>query len=252
MSELHRISPSQKPSTTFDIVFIHGLGGDAYATWQISDRLDTFWPGLLDRDLPGSLVYSAGFEASPSKWFGSGGMPITDRAVNLLAHLDSSEIGRRPFVFVTHSLGGLLAKQILRTADGYGEGSWRGLIRHLRGIVFLATPHSGSRIADYLQALHRLFRVTDRIPELEANAAPLRDLNLWYRNNVLRLQIRNRIYFETQPTHGIKIVDEASSDPGLAGIIPYPVDADHLNICKPANTDHLVYRGTKQIYFRLC
>jgi hypothetical protein len=38
-------------------------------------------------------------------------------------------------------------------------------------------------------------------------------------------------------------VDEASSNPGLQGVIPTPVDADHWTICKPIGRDELVYKS---------
>ena len=40
-------------------VFFHGLGGDAYATWQ-ADKEDkaTLWPAWLAQDIEGLSVYT--------------------------------------------------------------------------------------------------------------------------------------------------------------------------------------------------
>ena len=43
-------------------------------------------------------------------------------------------------------------------------------------------------------------------------------------------KLRHRIFYETQDTPAGIIVDEASSDPGLPGDPPIPVDANHITI----------------------
>jgi pimeloyl-ACP methyl ester carboxylesterase len=90
-----------------DVVFLHGLGGDARRTW---DAGEAFWPGWLGEDVLGIAVWSVGYAASPSGWLGRA-MPIQDRAVNVLARLRNEGIGDRPLIFVTHSMGGLLANR---------------------------------------------------------------------------------------------------------------------------------------------
>ena len=37
------------------------------------------------------------------------------------------------------------------------------------------------------------------------------------------------------------IVDAKSADPGVNASMPIPIDADHLNICKPRSRSSLVY-----------
>src|SRR5262249_24409430 len=146
-----------------------------------------------------------------------------------------------PMIFVVHSLGGLIVKEMIRIAETYQNKEWEVMARQTLGVVFLATPHSGSRIADYLGALGRLLRLSVSVRELEGNAASLRDLNLWYRNNARRLEIQTRVFFETQQTNGVIVVDPASADPGIEGVFPIPVDANHISICKLESQETLVF-----------
>jgi hypothetical protein len=169
---------------------------------------------LAGRNVPDIAVFSLGYEASPSGWLGST-MPISDRATQLLALLEAKQLLGTPMVFVVHSLGGLVVKEMLRIAETYQNKAWENVARQTLGIVFLATPHSGSSIAGYLGALGALLRLSVSVRELEANAAPLRDLNLWYRNNVRRLAIQTRVFFETQQTNGLRVVNESSADPAI-------------------------------------
>ena len=79
-------------------------------------------------------VWSLGYAASPTKWArargwfsarwrDSGhGMALPDRAVQVLDLLVQRGLGQRPLMFICHSLGGLVAKQVLRSSyDAVGE-----------------------------------------------------------------------------------------------------------------------------------
>jgi hypothetical protein len=242
VAKLHRISSSEKPNTSADVIFVHGLGGHHVDTWKAADQ--AYWPEWLDAVLPSATVCSLEYEASPSGWLG-GAMPITDRASNLLALFEAEGIGKRPLIFVAYSLGGLIVKQLLRHSDSYGA-QWKHVSQQTRAVVFLAVPHQGSDAAKYLQALKHILRPTVAIAELEANAAALRDLNLWYRNNLERLSIANQVFFETNDTRGVRVVDEASADPGITGVVPIPIDEDHITICKPVSTDALVFKSVSK------
>src|SRR5215470_358682 len=101
-----------------NVVFVHGLGGHAYDTWRRNGDDKTFWPVWLARDIPGLAVWTLVYEAPPTNWFGTS-MALQDRAKNVLeCLLGQPELRGRPLVFVCHSLGGLVVKQVIRAADG--------------------------------------------------------------------------------------------------------------------------------------
>jgi triacylglycerol esterase/lipase EstA (alpha/beta hydrolase family) len=83
----------------------------------------------------------------------------------------TKHLGDRPIVLVCHSLGGLVAKQLLRTSfDLTATAESQKIAKAVRGVIFLATPHSGAGsanfIADFAKGLGligSLFRVTDTL-----------------------------------------------------------------------------------------
>ena len=77
-----------------DVIFVHGLDGDARSTWHKKDNPALFWPAWLAEDVPGVTVWSLGYEVSSSAWRGSS-MPLSDRATNALATLETQGLGDR-------------------------------------------------------------------------------------------------------------------------------------------------------------
>lgn len=244
MAELVRVTTPTDGKAILDVVFVHGLGGDKRETWQSDKDAESFWPAWLSEDIPGIAVHTLGYDASPSVWLGHA-MPLVDRAHHVLALLEAEQLGERPLIFICHSLGGLLVKQMLRGGDTQGLPAWQKIARQTRAVVFLATPHAGARLADYLNLLGKLARTTAAIDDLRANEPHLRELATWYSNNAPRLGIQTRAYFETRDTKGLRVVDETSANPGISGVVPIGVDADHLEICKPADREAFIYKSVR-------
>ena len=235
---------SGKPRAS--VIFVHGLGGHAYDTWRNKPDDDSFWPLWLAQEVEGLAVYTLGYAAPPSNWLGTA-MPLQDRAVNLLECLiGEPQLKDGPVTFVCHSLGGLLVKQIM--LDLHQQKARRpeaaDLLERITQVVFLATPHTGSRHANWLDRLRFFVRPSAAAKTLVANDPSLRAINKSYRGlaEERRDTLHHRVFYEMHGTAIGLIVDEASADPGLPGVQPVPIDADHIKIAKPSDRNTLQYK----------
>ena len=243
---LFQISGCSNEDREADVVFVHGLGGDAKQTWHPDGHPDKFWPKWLGEKLPNVGVWSLDYEAAKMKWNGDA-LPLSDRAKDVLGRLMLGGIGSRPIIFVTHSLGGLVVKQLLRHAKEMAIEDWTAIGESTCGIVFIATPHSGSDLSGYMSMVSTFARPTAAVADLEAHHPRLRELNEWFRNNFAALRMRVTVLYETKKTMGITVVNATSADPGLAGVPLIPIEADHITICKPESTTSLVYLHTLRL-----
>lgn len=263
MAKLHGVSEACKNEhRKADVVFIHGLGGDAFGTWRHGEGVDTSWPHWLAETFPDVGVWSLEHAADPSKPLGffskllgkggrdaGQGMSLPDRAGQILdlLRLDRHFRGERPIVFVCHSLGGLLAKQILRQAhDNAGNTGAESISRRTAGVLFLATPHNGAGLASLADKFAAICGPTASLEALKAHDPHLRNLYNWYRNHAPRLGIETETYYEGHDVFGLRIVDETSSQPGV-GPDAVMLDEDHLSIAKPREADAQVCRALEEM-----
>lgn len=198
----------------------------------------------LGEELEDVGIWTFGYEAARLRASGSA-MPLFDQASNFLDDLENFNIGGRPIIFVTHSMGGLLVKKMLSTAENFARDKRKkAVIESTKGIVFLSTPHLGSDIAQWVKSLTSILS-TVNVEELKAHAPQLRELDEWYRQHVDEFGIATKVYYETKPTSGILVVNPSSANPGIKDVKPIAVEADHDTIAKPQPGDKKVYLGVK-------
>jgi len=229
-----------------DVVFIHGLNGDPEETWKCAEN-DNFWPEWLTDDLPSVAIYTLGYPNGLFEKWAKKEMDIYDRATNALEYMSALGIGSKPCVFVTHSLGGILAKQIIRKANDSADEDWQKICDALRLVVFLSTPHLGASLASVVKFIAPKIS-SSHIATLESSNGPLKDINAFYKNFAdAASELKTVVYFEKYKTAKVAlVVDANSADPGVSKTIPIPVDKDHIGVCKPANKDDLVYLGIRK------
>jgi hypothetical protein len=227
-----------------DIVFVHGLSGDARSTWDYGGK-DGFWPLWLSQDIDRCDIYCLGYGAAVFEKWAKKEMDMFERAENVLEHFAGMGLGKRPLVFVTHSLGGILAKMILRASSEADDEDWAAVSSATKLVIFLSTPHIGASIAKIVDAVPG---ASKHIKLLGNETGMLEDLNKAYRKFCAAHEDHvTKVYYEKHTTYkaGL-VVSRESADPGIPGANPVAVDKDHISICKPKDRDDVVYRGIKR------
>eukprot|EP00898_Chlorokybus_atmophyticus_P002214 jgi/Chlat1/2994/Chrsp2S08918 len=236
-----------------DLVFVHGLLGGAFKTWRIRDDckgggMDTCWPAdWMAKDLPSVRFLSLKHSTSLSEWTGAA-LPLEQIGRHLLEVLVAAGVGDRPVLFVTHSMGGLVAKQILKLA--LADPQYKQLADNLKGMVFYTCPHFGSRLAHVPWGMAYVLRPAPSVNELRRNNPVHDDLNKILRTRHSSGKINILSFAEGKTTKLLEtyggvavwaeIVPLESAYPGFGEFIVLP-DADHVNACKPCTREDVTY-----------
>ncbi|KAF2463465.1 uncharacterized protein BDR25DRAFT_165806, partial [Lindgomyces ingoldianus] len=98
------------------IVFVHGLQGHPRDTWT-GQGDDVFWPrDLLKDDFPKARVMTFGYNTNVTRGYTAAHQGnIFSHARDLLYALERKrrKAADRDLVFIAHSLGGILVKEVL-------------------------------------------------------------------------------------------------------------------------------------------
>ncbi len=242
-----------------DLVFVHGLGGGSTKTWSFSHDATHFWPKTWLPREPGFgniCIHSYGYDANwqctkatPTINVHDFGRQLLERLRNS-THLTSSQT--RPIVFVAHSMGGLVVKQAYVLARQ--DPSLVELAKRMEAMVFLATPHKGSDLA---QTLNNILRVSIALPtrsyisNLSHQNELLSLLNDSFRHYAADVSIYS--FYESRPTtlpvHSKVIVEKASAVLGYPKERQAMLDANHRQVCKfesPSDPNYIAVRGALQ------
>ena len=246
-----------QPDTTplYNIVLVHGLGGDSRRSWT-KDLNDPglFWPQKwlpFEPDIGRARVLSFGYNANFLPGTPRSIYRIGDFAKELLFELkfakgsngEDLDIGSVPIIIVAHSMGGLVAKKAYLL--GQNDENYQDIVRSMSAMVFLATPHGGSNLAEVLGRLLTAFfqPPRDYISELNKGSHTLEELNEQFRHVAPKLSIWS--FYETLATavgpSNMMVLDKESSILGYTKEISRPLNADHHGVCKFTGTDDSNY-----------
>jgi pimeloyl-ACP methyl ester carboxylesterase len=119
-----------------DIVFVHGLGGTSRLTWSKNKDLDLFWSHNflpLEPDIVHARISTFSYDPSFRPGSSRNVNTFLDFAKDLLFQMkfakDESndeqadlDMGRNPIIFVVHSMGGLVVKEVTDSISGQFTG----------------------------------------------------------------------------------------------------------------------------------
>ncbi|KAL9040923.1 MAG: hypothetical protein Q9214_004294, partial [Letrouitia sp. 1 TL-2023] len=146
-----------------DVVFVHGLTGNAYDTW-LHKETGIHWPtDLLGQDISDIRVLSFGFDADIVRFFGRGSASngrLTNHGESLVCTLvrerARSGTQTRKIIFVAHSLGGLVVEHALTSSKNSAESHLHQIELDTVGIVFLGVPHCGADLVSWARIGRRI------------------------------------------------------------------------------------------------
>lgn len=233
------------------IVFVHGVLSDSRSCWhcpQARGTSGTYWPELLaqDTEFKKYSLYLGGYYTA----IDSGPYEIADCAEEIFRSIKHSQgtnrpvLGRNTIIFVAHSLGGVVVRYMLESrSDAFKDKTV--------GLVLIASPAHGAKIATRLKLLSRMFK--NRLgKQLQWGNWSLQDLDrrFWWLLKEERIPKLRGIeacenhfvwHYKWWPFPFREVVSEESCGGWFGHVIRLP-DTDHFSCVKPNGRDHPVYR----------
>ncbi|KAF8245685.1 hypothetical protein K440DRAFT_603397, partial [Wilcoxina mikolae CBS 423.85] len=226
---------------------------------SLESTSETFWPfEFLPQDVPNARILTYGYDSHITKFFqgatnqNSDNIKVvpsrgTSLECNLLILWNMKE--SRPIVFVAHSLGGIIVKDGAKYKEEY-----RSILPATRGIIFLGTPHRGSKFASLGEIARRVaaavLLVDTKNPLLQKLQVNNSSLNLLQRDFSVMLKDSTfgiHSFQEAQGLSGVsglngKVVEDESSAIGDAAEYTVTINANHMDMCRFANREDDGYR----------
>lgn len=267
LAKHHEVLAQQGTSTNsedapeFDIVFVHGIRGGAFITWRkekafsrgnARGNLDhtICWPtSWLAPMFPKARILSAEY-AAPATWWEGESLPLFATVNHLADRLTAAGIGSRPVVFVCHSMGGIVVKEIIgRGTQKDAPPSLQKVSKATAGLVFYSVPHAGSRLADLGWSLRYIGASPSRAvahlktdPHLHEMNSVIRDLCRRDKLNVLSFSEGLPTKLSYLSTH---IVPHESAYPGYGEFVVL-AEHDHITVCKPNDVNDPAFANLVQ------
>jgi pimeloyl-ACP methyl ester carboxylesterase len=213
------------------IIFVHGFGGNSIDTWTNGS---SYWPEMIrnDRDFDGSDIFVYQYPTSITE-----SMTPDEVAGDMRSVLKAEGVSnRRQIIFIAHSMGGVVTRDYLLGNPG--------VAKRTSFIQFLATPTDGSSLA-FLGRVLRSPQIMKLGTDIQKDY--LGDLSRQWSLEDLGL-IPSYCAYETQDTLFYGRVVSMESATHLCTRQISAVDANHLDIAKPKDSNSQPYTTFKANY----
>jgi len=242
------------PDSIVDIVFVHGLTGRRYDTWRAEGEAEP-WPKKL---LPHALspltvrIFSTRFDSNIAGWTGKvDDITITKNADDLLHDLSMTRerdgLTDRPIIFVCHSLGGLVCKQALISAQNSLNKIENSIYTSTRALAFMGTPyHTSTMSAVHFNLVGIIGSLWQTTPEvfrlLKVDPGVLGPLEQAFQSMLMRREHGTAIsvicFYEALPWSSVYnevVPKHCAIIPGLG---QSSIHANHINMTKFAHSNN--------------
>ncbi|KAI9656759.1 MAG: hypothetical protein M1821_003398 [Bathelium mastoideum] len=259
--------PANEELHTLDIVLVHGLFGHPENTWSAkkvatSDEAEhsaeparkkprlgkteaprAFWPReFLPTKFPHARIMTWGYDVSIKQFLASSSdATIIHHSETLLGDLSAMRCGdiheRKPVIFIAHSLGGIVVKDALQLSADETTHLHK-IVTATIGVIFLGTPHQGSKVASLGKLAFNILKVLQPNPNtkilegLEINSEILERISRRFGQLLATGQIRVHSFREQLDTNGVMIVHPFSSVIGYFNETRSSLYADHRGMAK--------------------
>ncbi|KAF9891553.1 hypothetical protein FE257_004020 [Aspergillus nanangensis] len=217
---------------------IFQVRGNAFKTWTDSDG-HLWLRDSLPNHIPQARIMTFGYDSAVA--FGRSEMNVEDFALDLLTRLlwerQVPSEQSRPILFICHSLGGVVLKQSLVTASSV-QDHYGAIMKNTFGIIFMGTPHRGSRVASQARHLARIINITSLSKTVRSDLLGVLSMSSKVLQNISQLSvpilkdISIVSFYEQKPLGPTLIVESVSAILGLPNERAIPMNTDHRKMAK--------------------
>ncbi|XP_004933205.1 protein SERAC1 [Bombyx mori] len=219
------------------------------------------WPkDWLPKDCNNLRILGINYWSSISEWLERCPLQTADistKASELGPTLVDAGVGRKgtPVVWLAHSMGGLIVKQVLIDSAQSSDDKFKRLSRNTKAVLFYSTPHKGSALATMPRAAAAVLWPSNDVRQLQENSPVLLELHRAFIHAAEQYQWETISFAEMMPTLvttfkvPIHFVEAYSADLGRG--VFYQLPLDHLSICKPATRQSILYTTVLDVIQRV-
>lgn len=219
-------------------MFVHGLGGGGYATWQEM-------PQMMFEGIHGSPVDVAIFDyRSGLRSWKRGGANLSAPISRLKSALQdlSDEYKYESIYIAAHSLGGIIAESAIQKLF---HGLNKSPVTSLAAVILFASPRAGSGWADFraFRETRWLKRFSDHVTDaeehfsshIEGRASPAADLSRFFLPHYACVASDDLF------------VSRFSAEVGIPSSQCLPLEGSHTSVVKPNREDYPQVRWLHRI-----